>query len=70
MKIDELRKLSKNELLEKCNTSLVESKKVRLALKSGNISAEIVNKSRALKLDVAKIKTVLSELNLVTENEK
>ena len=70
MKIDEIRKLSTNELIEKCNTSLVELKKVRLALQSGDLSAGMVNKARSLKKDVSKIKTVLSELNLVTENEK
>lgn len=65
MKIDELRKLSKVELTDKVNDYVTEFKKVKFALKSGDITAENVNKSRELKTDIARMKTVLNELNLV-----
>jgi ribosomal protein L29 len=70
MKIAEIRKLSQNELVEKCNASVAELKTVELALQTGNLSAENVNKVRSLKKDVARMKTVLNELRLVSENEK
>lgn len=69
MKISELRKLSKNELVEKSNSSLGEYKVVKLALKCGDLSPENVNKSRALKKGMARMKTILNELNLVSQNE-
>jgi ribosomal protein L29 len=67
MKTEELRKLSNTELIEKSNESVLEFKKVKFELKSGNITPENVNKARALKKDIARIKTVINELNLLSE---
>jgi len=69
--IDDLRKLNKDELMERKSVSLAELKKIKFALKSGDITAENVNKARQLKDEVAKISTVLKEMDLIkkVENE-
>ncbi len=66
MKPSEMRKLSATELREKCEAALVEYKKVKLALKTGEITPENVNKARNLKAEIARMKTVLKELSLIT----
>jgi ribosomal protein L29 len=68
MNVEDLRKLNKAELLEKKNANVLELKKVKFALKSGDINAENVNKSRALKSEIARISTVLNELELIKED--
>lgn len=65
MNVSELRKLSEAELVDKCNASVVELKKVKFELKSNNINPENINKHRELKKDIAKIKTILNELKLI-----
>lgn len=64
----DIRKLEKNELVQKCNELISELKKVKFSLKSGDITPENVNKARALKKDIARAKTVLKELSLVSES--
>ena len=68
--IEDLRKLNTAELLEKKNANLTELKKIKFDLKSGDITAEKVNRARALKDEVAKISTVLTELELIKDNEE
>lgn len=63
--IDELRKLNKEELIEKKLSDLQELKKVKFKLKSGDITADNINKARKLKLEIARISTILNELKLV-----
>jgi len=65
MKSDELRKLSTDELVTKCNESLVEFKKIKFALKTGNITPENINKARELRKDIARVKTILNEMKLL-----
>lgn len=65
MKTAELRKLEQSELVQKCNEMIAEFKKVKFALKSGDITPDNINKSRELKKDIARLKTVLKELSLV-----
>jgi ribosomal protein L29 len=67
MKTSEIRKFTKEELVNKYNEFTTEFAKIKVALKSGDITAENVNKSRELKKDIAKIQTVLSELKLVNQ---
>jgi len=67
MKTSELRKLSEQELKDKCNSSVNELKKVRFELSSNSAAAETINKYRELKKDVAKIKTILNELALINK---
>lgn len=66
--IEDLRKLNKDELMEKKNSGISELNKLKFDLKSGDITAEKINRSRELKLEIARISTVLNELELVTEN--
>jgi ribosomal protein L29 len=66
--IEDLRKLNKEELLEKKSANVSEYRKAKFALKSGDVSAENVNKARELKLEIARIETILKELEIV-ENE-
>lgn len=68
-KIEDLRKLNKEELIEQKNSSVTELKKLKFDLKSGDISAEKINRSRELKNEIAKISTVLNELELIKEND-
>lgn len=63
--IDELRKLNKEELIEKKLSDLQELKKVKFKLKSGDTTADNINKARKLKLEIARISTILNELKLV-----
>lgn len=70
MKIEELRKLSSTELIEKCNQSVSELRKITVALKSGALSPENINKSRSLKRDIARIKTILNELKLLAKQDE
>lgn len=70
MKVSEIRKLERNELVEKCNTSIEEYKKIKFALKSGGINPENVNKARELKRDIARYKTILKELALLETETK
>ncbi len=67
---EDFRKLNREELLEKKNSNLIELKKIKFDLKSGDITAEKINKARELKKEVAVISTVLNELEIVTENGK
>lgn len=64
-KIDELRKLNKEELIEKKLSDLQELKKVKFRLKSGDITPDNINNARRLKLEIARISTILNELKLV-----
>ena len=66
--IDDLRKLNKEELLEKKGAAVAEYRKIKFNLKSGDITADNINKARELKAEIARISTVLKELTLV-ENE-
>ncbi len=68
--VEDLRKLNKDELVEKKNANLIELKKIKFDLKSGDITAEKINKAREFKLEVARISTVLTELELIKENGK
>lgn len=68
-KIEDLRKLNKEELTEQKNSSVTELKKLKFDLKSGDISAEKINRTRELKTEIAKISTVLNELELIKEND-
>lgn len=65
MKIDELRKLSTDELVNKSNELVNEFKKIKFSLKSGDITPEHINKSRELKKNIAQIKTIISEISLI-----
>lgn len=64
-KVEDLRKLNREELVEKKNANLLELKKIKFELKSGNISAEKINRARELKLENAQISTILNELELI-----
>lgn len=65
----EIRKLERNELVQQCNAMINELKKVKFNLKSGEITPEMINKARNLKKDIARAKTVLKEMSLVTPIE-
>lgn len=72
--IEDLRKLNREELLEKKSTAVAEYRKVKFSLKSGDITADNINKARSLKEEISKISTVLQEMELIkpkgnTENE-
>ncbi len=63
--MDELRQLTQEELRDKCNAQLAELAKVKLALKSGQLTSENINNARDLKKTIARIKTVLREKRLI-----
>lgn len=65
MQVTELRKLSIEELNSELITAIMEYKKVRFNLKSGNISSENINKHRILRKKIARIKTILRELEIL-----
>jgi ribosomal protein L29 len=67
MKVEEIRKLTNAELVEKVNASILELKKAKFALKSGNLAPENINKARQLKKDIARMKTVLTEMKLIAQ---
>ncbi len=67
MKLEEIRKLSKNELIEKSNAAVLDLRKVHFGLKSGELSAENINKARSLKKDIARMKTIINELELLNK---
>ncbi len=71
--IEELRKLTKDELYEMKRSDVAELRKGKFELKSGNVAGEVVNRVRELKKEIARISTVLNEMNLletVENNEK
>jgi ribosomal protein L29 len=67
MNISEIRKLTKEEITTKANELVSELRKVKTALKSGELSGENINKHRELKKTIAKLKTVLTELSLLNK---
>lgn len=67
--IHDLRKLSKEELLERYHLAVTEFKKVSIDLKSGIITPENINKVRRLRKEIARIKTVLREIELLGEHK-
>lgn len=70
--VEELRKLTKDELYEMKRADVSELRKGKFNLKSGTITGETVNKVRELKKEIARISTVLNEMELLgtVENEK
>lgn len=64
-KIDELRKLSREELIARKASDVQELRKIKIELKSGNTTPENINNARRLKLEIARISTVLRELELL-----
>ncbi|BDQ04921.1 MAG: hypothetical protein KatS3mg084_0439 [Candidatus Dojkabacteria bacterium] len=64
-RIDELRKLSKEELRDMKSSLVARFRKVKILLKSGQTAPENINESRALKVDIARVSTVLKELELL-----
>ena len=67
MKTSEIRKFTKEELMNKYSEFVSELSKIKVSLKSGDINADNINKSRVLKKDISRIKTVLAELELVNQ---
>ena len=66
--VDELRKLTKEELFEKKRSDVTEFRKIKFNLKSGDVTGENIKKLRELKYEIARISTVLNEMDLVNEN--
>jgi ribosomal protein L29 len=69
MKIDEIRKLKINELIEKKSSNNAEYRKLKFALKSGEITAENINRAREIKKENALISTVINEIKLTSDVE-
>ena len=67
MKTSEIRKFTKEELMNKYSEFVSELSKIKVSLKSGDINADNINNSRVLKKDISRIKTVLAELELVNQ---
>lgn len=65
MTTSEIRKLTAIEIIEELKKAVLEYQKLKISLKSNAIAPEIINKSRLLKKDIARLKTVLSELSLI-----
>lgn len=66
-KVNELRKMPKDELLSLLNSERANLMKLRIQLKSGGISSDNVNNYRNKRKLIARIKTVLKELELINK---
>ncbi len=64
-RIDELRKLNKEELIDLKSSLVARLRKVKILLKSGQTTPENINEARKLKVDIARVSTVLTELELL-----
>lgn len=65
MKVAELRNLNIDELSSELTSAIIEYKKVKFNLKGGNISSENINKHRILRKKIARIKTIIKELEIL-----
>jgi large subunit ribosomal protein L29 len=65
MDIKELRKLNMKELEEKASTLSTEMSKLYLELNSGK--SKNVAKLKAMRKDLARVKTIISELRIINE---
>lgn len=64
-RIDELRNLNKEELIDLKSSLVARLRKVKILLKSGQTTPENINEARKLKVDIARVSTVLTELELL-----
>ncbi len=64
-RIDELRKLNKAELKDLKSSLVSKFRKVKILLKSGQATPENINEVRKLKVEIARVSTVLTELELL-----
>ncbi len=66
-KVNELRKMPKDELLSLLNSERAHLMKLRIQLKFGATNADNVNNYRNKRKLIARIKTVLKELKLINK---
>lgn len=70
MKVSELRKLSLVELKAELSSAIIEYKKVKFELKSGKITSDNINKARQLRKKIARIKTIIKEIEILNTLNK